>query len=136
MTTTEQTEPTMPQGVAYTALCVWEAMLDPEFDEARQSYGGAHTCRELALTLAPLVDASWHSLTEAERLELDCYCYDWDYVPCAMRLLARVDWNRWDAYSAKTLGLDVLVCFQRIAPSPDIGTIGREAQPNDLEAGQ
>lgn len=109
----------MSQGIdkeiAYTALCVWEAILEirdrPDVSEAFEA-AGTNAIRSWALVLAAHLEEDWKKV-EHEYDE----CFDWEYVPDW--IYHNVDWS------------DQVQIFNLLftpKPKPDYFHLGAEAE--------
>ena len=85
---------TFSSDVAYSAMCLWEAILERINDTGAPWYqfkvnNGTATLRDAVLGLAPACDAAWCELSEDQ--QDDAGAFDWEFVPTW--LANSVDWN-------------------------------------------
>lgn len=87
------TPETFTCGEAYTAMCLWEAILDglnepnAPWQHCRERQGMA-TLRDLVMGLAKACEADWNALSEDEQDGQGPF--DWEFCPKWLR--EAVDW--------------------------------------------
>lgn len=86
------------EAVALAALCTWEAMLEMRrtCPSLEKQFEDERTCemRSIALALAPLVEASYLTLSDEDR---DSTVYDWEFVPAFVALEWGSEGSGWRA---------------------------------------
>jgi hypothetical protein len=91
---------------AEAACCIWEALLERAHnkrisdDKAKAiaycfEQRGTNEMRHAAISLSVLCSDLWHALPEDERP----HCFDWDYVPAFVDMLA------WDANTSSLVAI-------------------------------
>lgn len=85
---------TFTSGEAYTAMCLWEAVVDKEDIDiapwrAFRSQHGTRELRDVVLSLAAACELEWNAMTDEQRD--DAGAFDWEF--CPKWLSTRVCWS-------------------------------------------
>jgi hypothetical protein len=79
-----------PLAVTYTAMCLWEAVLEDQdgpWSYARK-VSGTHTLRDSIASLAAACDEDWQALDppESEECHPSLEVFDWEFCPVWLRV--------------------------------------------------